>query len=138
MSESRKTAGAREKDLRLAMFRIEQGRAHTKATKLSIAAVAREAGVTAALIHNHYPTIADAIRNAQGRNNRAQRDAKNLELKEERTKAQELRREIASLRDDVARLSSINEVLTAENEVLRAKLKDPKVVDLDLQKRKFS
>jgi len=69
MSEHRKTAQAREKDLRMAMFRIERGRAHTKSAKMSIASVAREAGVSAALIHNHYPGIADAIRQAQGHNN---------------------------------------------------------------------
>lgn len=130
MSEHRKTAQAREKDLRLAMFRIERGRSHTKATKMSIASVAREAGVSAALIHNHYPGIADAIRQAQGCDNRAQRDAKHQELKAERDKARELRQEIASLRDDVDRLASINEVLLAENAGLRARLNDSRVVAL--------
>jgi AcrR family transcriptional regulator len=130
MSEHRKTAQAREKDLRMAMFRIERGRAHTKSAKMSIASVAREAGVSAALIHNHYPGIADAIRQAQGYNNRAQRDAKHQELKAERDKAKELRQEIASLRADVDRLASINEVLLAENAVLRARLSDPRVVPL--------
>jgi AcrR family transcriptional regulator len=138
MSESRKTSGAREKDLRLAMFRIQQGRAHTKATSLTIASVAREAGVSAALIHNHYPTIADAIRNAQGRDNRAQRVAKNLELLEERKKLRELRGENASLRDEVAKLASINEVLMNENETLRVALNNPKVVDFGSKKRKNS
>lgn len=130
MSQHRKTAQAREKDLRLAMFRIERGRTHTKAAKMSIASVAREAGVSAALIHNHYPGIADAIRQAQGRDNRAQRDAKHQELKAQRNKAQVLRDEIASLRADVDRLASINEVLLAENAVLRARLNAPHVVPL--------
>lgn len=130
MSEHRKTAQAREKDLRLAMSRIERGRAHTKAIKMSIASVAREAGVSAALIHNHYPGIADAIRQVQGRDNRAQRDAKHQELKAQRDKARELREKIASLRADVDRLASINEVLLAENAVLRARLNDPRVAPL--------
>lgn len=130
MSEDRKTALAREKDLRLAMFRIQRGRAHTKAIKVSIASVAREAGVSAALIHNHYPHIADEIRQVQGRDTRAQRDAKRLEVKAERDKARELRREIASLRADVSKLASINEVLLAENAVLRAKLIAPHVVSI--------
>lgn len=52
---TRKNAEAREKDLRLAMHRIERGRARTGESKLSIAAVAREAGVTTALIHNPLP-----------------------------------------------------------------------------------
>lgn len=130
MTPQRKSASAREKDLRLAMLRIERGRSRTKATTISIASVAREAGVSAALIHNHYPAIADAIRHAQGRSSREQRDAKDEQLKAERDKTRELRRDIARLRVDVDRLASINEVLLAENAVLRAKLADRRVVDL--------
>ncbi|ODV43422.1 TetR family transcriptional regulator [Cupriavidus sp. UYMMa02A] len=131
MSKQRKPADQREKDLRLAMFRIQQGRArHTKAKGLSISAVAEEAGVTGPLIHNHYPKIAEAIRLAQGRDSRAQRDAKQLELKAAREKIRELRQEIANLRTDVSRLASINEVLRDENSVLRARLDDTDVVPL--------
>jgi regulator of replication initiation timing len=87
-------------------------------------------GVSAALIHNHYPTIAEAIRQHQGRDSRAQRDAKHQALKQERDRARELRHEIASLRADVQRLSSINEVLLAERAALRSRLGDQKVVAL--------
>ncbi len=130
MSQERKSASAREKDLRLAMLRIERGRSHTKATRISIASVAREAGVSPALIHNHYPAIADAIRQGQGRSSRQQRDAKHEQLTAERDKSRELRREVERLRADVDRLASINEVLLAENAVLKAKLYDRRVVDL--------
>jgi AcrR family transcriptional regulator len=130
MSQTRKTAQTREKDLRLAMFRIQRGRSQTGATRITVASVAREVGVSAALIHNHYPTIADAIRQHQGRDSRAQRDTKHQALKEERERARELRREIASLRADVRRLSSINEVLLAESAALRSRLGDQKVVAL--------
>ncbi|MCA8300105.1 TetR family transcriptional regulator [Burkholderia seminalis] len=130
MAETRKSGDAREKELRLAIHRIQRGRAHTKATKLSIAAVAREAGVSPALIHNHYPGIAETIRSAQGRDNRAQCDQKQQELIDERNKLAMLRKEIAALRFDIARLSSINEVLTFENAMLKAKLSSPKVIEL--------
>jgi AcrR family transcriptional regulator len=130
MSQTRKTAQTREKDLRLAMFRIKRGRSHTGATRITVTSVAREVGVSAALIHNHYPTIAEAIREHQGRDSRAQRDAKHQALKQERERARELRREIASLRTDVQRLSSINEVLLAESAALRSRLGDQKVVAL--------
>lgn len=130
MTPQRKSASARERDLRLAMLRIERGRSHTKATKISIASVAREAGVSPALIHNYYPAIADAIRQVQGRSSRQQRDAKHEELKMERDKVRELRQDVARLRADVDRLASINEMLLAENAVLRAKLADRRVVDL--------
>jgi len=135
MSQQRKSANSREKDLRLAMLRIERGRSQTKATKISIASVAREAGVSPALIHNHYPAIADAIRQAQGRSSRQQRDTKHEQLKAERDKTGELRREVDRLRVDVDRLASINEVLLAENAVLRAKLDDRRVVDLSSKSR---
>lgn len=125
-----KLAVDREKDLRLALYRIQKGRAHTGETKVTISAVAREAGVSTALIHNHYPSIAEDIREAQGRSSRAMRDVKHQDLIAERRKNMELRQEIEELRAKVASLASINEVLLDENRVLKAKLSDPKVVDL--------
>jgi len=130
MTIKRKPADTREKDLQQALYRIERGRAKTGEKKVSISSVAREAGVSAALIHNHYPRIAEAIRNAQGRSSRAQRDIKNQDLNAERERNRELRKEIEELRDKVARLASINEVLINENLVLKAKNNDPRVVDL--------
>ena len=130
MTPQRKSASAREKDLRLAMLRIERGRSRTKATTISIASVAREAGVSAALIHNHYPAIADAIRQVQGRSSRQQRDTNHEQLKAAREKTRALRCDVEQLRADVDRLASINEVLLAENAVLRAKLAERRVVDL--------
>jgi len=112
------------------MSRIERGRAKSKATKLTITSVATEAGVTPALIHNHYPDIAEAIRVAQARSSRAQRDAKQAQLRAEREISRALRDEVQSLKDQVAKLASINEVLTIENRVLKAKSADKKVVDI--------
>lgn len=128
MIPERKPADKREKELRFAILRIQRGRAvRTQSKKLSISAVAEEVGVSAALIHNHYPEIAEAIRAAQGRDSRAQRDAKQTELQAERAKARSLRKEIAGLQLDVRRLASINEVLAAENASLRAQLASPNV-----------
>lgn len=130
MRTKRKPADARRKDLELAISRIKRGRAHTKATKVNISTVAIEAGVTPALIHNHYPDVAEAIREEQGRSSRVQRDAKHGELQAARDRNRTLREEIDSLRAHVAKLASINEVLVMENRVLRAKQADPKVTDL--------
>lgn len=129
-----KSAEAREKDLKLALYRIQKGRAHTGETKVSIAAVAREAGISAALIHNHYPNIAEAIREAQGRSSRAIRDVKHQDLIAERNKSAAYRQEIEEMRAKIANLASINEMLLDDNSVLQAKLKDAKVVDLPLKK----
>ncbi len=130
MTTKRKPSDARERDLQLALARIQRGRAHIGETKVTIAAVAREAGVSTALIHNHYPIIAEAIRDAQGRSSRAQRDVKHQDLRAEREKNRALRQEIEELRTKIASLASINEVLIAENRVLKAKQSDSKVVDL--------
>jgi AcrR family transcriptional regulator len=130
-----KPAEDREKDLRLALYRIQKGRAHTGETKVTIAAVAREAGVSTALIHNHYPNIAETIRDAQGRSSRATRDVKHQDLIAERKKSSEYRQEIKELRAKVAMLASINEVLADDNRVLKAKLGDPKVVDIASRKQ---
>lgn len=125
-----KPAADREKDLKLALYRIQKGRAHTGESKISIAAVAREAGVSTALIHNHYPAIADVIREAQGRSSRAMRDVKHQDLLAERKKSAAYRLEITELQAKVAYLASINEVLFDENRALKAKMADRKVVDL--------
>lgn len=121
MKSDRKVAEVREREMRMAMLRIQRGRSRTNEKRLSIAAVAREAGVTAALIHNHYPGLAMEIRKAMGRDERAQSDTKNQELKELRTRAKELNDQAKALRADVARLASINEVLMAELACLKAK-----------------
>lgn len=117
---SRKTAEVRERELRLAVHRIERGRAHTKATNLSVASVAREAGVTPALIHNHYPEIAELIRVKRGASSRAQRDAKQDALKQERAKTAVLREELEELKGQIARLATLNEMLLVDNRSLKA------------------
>lgn len=125
-----KPAEDREKDLKLALSRIQKGRSRYGVTKVTIAAVAREAGVSTALIHNYYPRIAEAIREVQGRSSRAMRDVKHQELIAERKKSADYRKEIEELRAKVAHLASVNEVILDENRVLKAKMSDRKVVDL--------
>jgi len=130
MTTNRKPSNVRERDLQLALNRIQRGRSHSGETKVTIAAVAREAGVSTALIHNHYPIIAELIREAQGRSSRAQRDVKHQDLRAEREKSRALRQEIEELRAKIASLASINEVLIAENRILKAKQCDSKVVNM--------
>lgn len=129
-----KPAEDREKDLRLAIYRIQKGRAHTGETKVTIAAVAREAGVSTALIHNYYPATAEAIREIQGRSSRAIRDDKHQDLIAERQKSADYRQEIEALRAKLASIASINEVLLDENRVLTVMLKDRNVVELPSSK----
>lgn len=130
-----KPAVDREKDLKLALYRIQKGRARTGESKITISAVAREAGVSTALIHNYYPSIAEAVREAQGRSSRALRDLKHQDLVAEREKSATYRKEIKELRAQMANLASINEVLLEENRILKSKIKDRKVVELDINER---
>lgn len=130
-----KPAVDREKDLKLAIYRIQKGRSHSGETKLSIAAVAREAGVSTSLIHNHYPSIAEIIRDFQGRSSRAMRDVKHQGLIAERSKSAAYRKEIEEMRAKIANIASINEVLLDENRMLKAKMNDRKIADLTLRSR---
>lgn len=116
----RKPADIREKELRLAIYRIQRGRAHSKATELSISSVAREAGVSPALVHNHYPQIAELIRIKQGAATADRLEAKASELKAEREKNAELRREVLTLKQQLACLATLNEMLTVDNQTLRS------------------
>lgn len=134
MNNTRKPSEAREKDLQLALNRIQHGRAHTGETKVTIAAVAREAGISTALIHNYYPKIAEAIREAQGRSDRAQRDVKHQDLRKARELNRALRQEIEALRANVARLASINEVLLNEIRAAKANQSDHKVISFRSEK----
>jgi DNA-binding transcriptional MocR family regulator len=132
MSE-RKNAIVREKEIKLAIARIEHGRTKSKVRCLSISAVAREAGISAALIHNHYPEIAELIRTKTGANSRKQRDAKQEQLKEERKKNAALRQERKQIQAQVTRLVTINEMLRCENQELKAKHKGGNVYDINSQ-----
>lgn len=130
MKSNRKPSAAREKDLRLALLRLQRSQTTPGKNKVTIAAVAREAGVSAALIHNYYPNIAEAVRVIQGRASRTQRDKVRRVLSDEFEKNRALRMEIEQLRRKVADLASINEVLLTENRVMKAKQNGVKVIDI--------
>ncbi|WP_321882718.1 TetR family transcriptional regulator [Burkholderia cepacia] len=111
----RRSRVSTREELQLAMLRIKN-----KGLKLSISAVATEAGVSAGLIHNTYPDIAEEIRARVGRGTRQQRDAKAAEVKVAREQLKTLRAERDAALADVARLASINETLRQEVATLRA------------------
>lgn len=88
--------------------------------KLSIASVARVAGVTPGLIHNTYPAVAERIRTLTGKSVRAQRDLKHQALMAEKEKNRALRAENEQLLADLARVSSVNQRLLFEIAELKA------------------
>jgi len=88
--------------------------------KLSIASVARAAGVTPGLIHNTYPAVAERIRNLMGKSVRAQRDSKHQALMSEKEKNRALRAENNQLLEELARIASVNQRLLFEIAELKA------------------
>lgn len=111
------TLGGRDtrSELQLAALRVKE-----KGQRLTISAVAREAGVTPSLIHNTYPDIAESLRAQMGRDVRQRHDAVAASLAASRQRAKSLRRELEAALADVARLASMNESLRQEVATLRA------------------
>ena len=114
-SSRRRSREKTREELQLAMRQIND-----KGLKLSISAVATEVGVSASLIHNTYPDIAEEIRAHVGRSTRQQRDAKTAELTTTKAKLRALRAELRTASEDVARLASINETLRQKLTTLEA------------------
>ncbi|RQS03076.1 TetR family transcriptional regulator [Burkholderia sp. Bp9002] len=131
---TRKPAAARRKDFKLAILRIEHGRARTKPAGLSIQAVAAEVGVSASLIHNYYSDVADLINRKTSRQS-ARLEKNESALEAERRKNDELKGELADCRDRLTKLTTINEVLIAERDELKAKLQSRNIVDMPSKKR---
>ena len=98
-----------KEELQFAMLRVKN-----KGKKLTISAVASEAGVTPGLIHNTYPDIAEAVRAQVGKATRQQRDEKIAELSTARKRIKELRTELDAALTDIQRLASTNETLRQE------------------------
>ncbi|TAL54122.1 TetR family transcriptional regulator [Pandoraea sp.] len=120
MTAAKRPASIRAKEFDLAIKRIQLGRSHTNAAKVSFSAVAREVGVSPALIHNHYPEVANRIRGLQGRSARVERDTIRSELLQERKRSRELRASIKEQDLRIRKLTSINERLIAELDGLRS------------------
>lgn len=130
MNASDTTAPRRPRDrektkmeLQLAVLRVKN-----KGLKMSIVAVAAEAGVTPSLIHNTYPDVAEDIRAQMGRAIRQQRNATAAELAEARAALRSLREELREAKGDIAKLASINETLNDEVTSLRAQVAGKVVV----------
>jgi len=87
--------------------------------RMSIAAVAREAGVSNATIHNRHPDIADKVRQLIGESDETRLDIVRNRLKECEMKLAMLRKEQVQLKIDLQCSQSINLRLLKENELLR-------------------
>ena len=126
-------ANTTEKELRNALIRLKHGRPKVvdKNRKISISALAEEAGVSDSTIHNRYPDIAAEVREIIGKEHKAQRHDKNEKLKSEKSKSKELREYIQQLESNVRKLISINATLSNENAQLKAEMASGKVVRIN-------
>lgn len=98
----------RVRQLKLAVRRVETGRAHRveKGAKLNFQSVAAEAEISASTIHTRYPEIAELIREKMGKAMRIQRDQKQDELKKCKARNRALMAEIVQLKEDLASVTS--------------------------------
>ncbi|PNH96324.1 TetR family transcriptional regulator [Vibrio diazotrophicus] len=105
------------KAVRLAIVRIEKGRPNivSDQRKMSVAAVAEEAGVSRALIHRDCPDLLERIKGGVNKGIRQQRDAKQTELNEYKERNRELRSEVAELKAMLAKVQSQNATLIRKN-----------------------
>lgn len=112
-----------KKALDLAIKRLQKGTTKTvpPGTKLSIAGVAKEAGVSNATIHNRYPEIAEKIRDLLKVGQIKNLQLKQQGLKELSMKLLQARKEIETLKSDLQKSQSINLRLMKENELLKSR-----------------
>ena len=102
--------------IRMAIVRMEKGKPKVVSVdrKISIMAVAEEAGVSDSLIHKEHPELVRRINKNKDKDYRTARNAKHQALKDEREKNKELRDRVAELESQLSKLASINASLELE------------------------
>ena len=108
--------------IRMAIVRMEKGKPKVVSSdrKISIKAVAEEAGVSDSLIHKDHSDLVRRIYKNNDKDYRSERDKKHQELKAERVKSKELRGRVAELESQLRKLTSINAWLELELTTLRS------------------
>ncbi len=103
---------------------------HETECRMTIAGVAKEAGVSNATIHNRYPDLASQIRELAGKT--AEFNARKT-LSKQRGKIETLdeqrgamRNELSELKEKLNKARSVNATLDMENQSLRAEIEDLK------------
>jgi hypothetical protein len=120
-------------EIRRAICRIEHGRPKRIAKELcrmNISTVAREAGISAASIHNTYPDIGKVIRAKSGKDSRSMLDTERLARERLVGILRLVRERLRAAEKDVARSASENARLVTENAVLKAKVASRNIAEL--------
>ncbi|QYG06809.1 TetR family transcriptional regulator [Janthinobacterium sp. PAMC25594] len=113
-----------EREIKLSIARIRHGKQKRiePNRKLSIAAVADEAGISNATIHNRYPKLADEIRKLQKEGIKADVEKKQTELGEMRRKISEVRKQFNESEKALRKIAIINLRMAQEINILKAAL----------------
>jgi|SRR5476649_2574847 len=120
-----------EREIKLSIARIRNGKQKRiePGRKLSIAAVADEAGISNATIHNRYPHLADEIRKFQKENAKADVTKKQTELSEMQRKIKEVRRQLHESEDALRKFAIVNLRMAQEIKSLKAELQERNTIN---------
>jgi hypothetical protein len=113
-----------EREIKLAITRIQHGKQKRIAAdrKFSIAAVAAEAGVSNATIHNRYPQLADHIRKLQKEDARSESTARRSENEELKWQIRDLRALLLERENELKKIAIVNLQMAQEVKRLKAEV----------------
>lgn len=136
MSERERNRSKTWEIIRQAILRIEKGRPKIVGPerKISVAAVAEEAGISPSTIHNRYPDLLECIRGNTNKQIKVHRNEVRDKLKEERAKNKSLRDKIVELTRQRNILAEKNATLLLENQELKAIVESNNVALFPLKK----
>ncbi|MGO4808927.1 TetR family transcriptional regulator [Cupriavidus sp. 2MCAB6] len=124
-------------EIEMAITRILQGTPMRvdRARQLSIAAVAEEAGVSNATIHNRHPDMAEQIRRILKEGREAIMTEHDAHIANLRRQLGEIRKALRKRDDQIRRIKTVNLLLATEVQALREELEEPGVPPREKQSR---
>ena len=124
-------------EIESAITRILQGtpRRIDRVRQLSIAAVAEEAGISNATIHNRHPDMAERIRRILKEGREAVMAEHDVEVANLQRRLAEIRKALRKRDDEIRRLKTVNLLLAKEIQALREELEEPRVPPREKQSR---
>lgn len=101
----------RSRDATLAALKDGLSRLRDAKQRITISAVARQAGVTPSLLHNRYPALVEEIRRHLGADSRSEVGKLREQLEATKKRIREVVAEVEELKRELKHLASENEAL---------------------------
>ena len=120
-------------ELRQAILHVERRRPkriRPENCRMTISAVAREAGMSAASIHNMNPDLAETIRTKAQPRGRSRLNTEDLERAKLLNQLRNARERLKIAEQDLVRIASENARLVTENYLLKARLSSRNILPL--------